>query len=1679
MDVTSSRTPGTAPNSDDRYNAVFSKPDYVKTLLNLSETDQVVQVKQLFDHAVKQCPMRLFLTLTNSNNAMTECQLYCDTVATLGSILLSPHSSATLLSLWKEAPQSVVKALREMYFKDRSQVSVILEAAHVQNASVKNASEPLLLTALLDSKPLLFAIDVAVLAAQRQFLNLERWLTEKLAQNGASFVRASVNFLYEKAIHKSAQGPHSKIAVSDYIMQDFVRTTFQNVFGQCRASFPTDVVKESRALMEKLNLQKQGQQPSTGQVPCVDPQVQQQQQLFKQAEERGLMFVDKVFSEEVTPEFFVGELVRLSRSPHVLDKYLSTFCVKTFLNSFSSLTLMQQKNADIYSKCFGLMLNNNLAVGEDQLARSLNNVLEAFQKEDPVLNRFGIIVLDKIQTLLPHFQQFCVRLAAFPTIQQLPSPLRKIVLGSANQSNSGETENSDVPAKICNELRFEFNNITTENVDEKVERIKNVCRYLKKFPARLIAQEFILISVSNDESSHDMYEHILHDLRVPELYDECVVVAVQRIKEKLSTLQSGDSKHQDVLRNLGHWVGRLTLARNKPVPANLPLKALLQQSMSKDKDIIHTVTVLVTAVLSHAANSIVFRPPNPWIVPLLQLLAKTHEREDVKMYTKFAIEELFDPDCLKLNIEDFKPVLSEEGILRERVRKLVVLRTLERDYPQFVPQQTEIAVGVVVWLVQRIRSPAFVQRIMTSVGIARSCVYHMVMKDWAFDPDEERLQRAAESMMICVLENHIEANNKELLHNGLVQELKKGIEQYVQFEPQQAFVDQLVQLIVPDLDGVLMHFLIEEGRNMAIKELKAMLIQSVRARQQYKVGIADGSIAKNLQFQDSQFANLRTPSQRLANAVPLSNAQTDFYINFAATTRKEQQAFAASGTRSPTQAAPAVVPPGAAASGRGQQGPGAVPTMQGSQQSLEVLIVDRLNEMKGLMDFMPERSLAECQKNHEIHKHIHLVVKSMQEITVLDEWLVSVVHSLYSTVMDPANTLLVREVYGILLHFLESRLPPNEHQTIFSYYSEESLQRKLDPVVMVNALEKHVIPQQEVDAFFASLLRDRAPNDSVVHQLLVLLQEVYARSLQRNVYPQALTREDLPQTFDVLHDMGARGLLKKDLQSIVEAVAKQLTEADSAAICFGKWCELLRALLLLSQQKPENPAQQEQLRLRQQQLQAQKREFAQRLVERMMQMPKTGEAEFRVFTDCAVAHAQMACVAEDAEVMSHVAFLAQLLLSMLEVVAVDPTADQAAAAAVAASKRSMLLGRALSGFVLSLSEQHRTLGDAFDQRPYQRLLELWLECVCSNDAIKFDPVQPPIMAFCHLLKILNPNNYPGFAFAWLDLLSHRLFLPQLLGSTKLDHASASEQAKNLLVELVRFMAPELRAARLFEPMRKLYVGTLRLFLAVLFNHPSLFAVYHMFLCDVIPPNCVQLRNLVLSAVHPAMTLPHFMTPNLKIDQIPEMKVSPQLPPHCVEALESAGFLGELDTFLYNGVEGPSFRQHLLSALTIPTQHPQHPQQQQVTYNVPAINALVLECAIAVSNSRSGDGAKTVADNAFGVLVMLLQGLDGEGRTHVLNAMANQLRFPSTHTLFYVRVLLRVFESSADDAVKSLLLRTVLERLQAQQPQPWGLLVLFHELDTDPRYRLRECAFVRADPNVRQLLERVSKFQRGV
>ena len=88
------------------------------------------------------------------------------------------------------------------------------------------------------------------------------------------------------------------------------------------------------------------------------------------------------------------------------------------------------------------------------------------------------------------------------------------------------------------------------------------------------------------------------------------------------------------------------------------------------------------------------------------------------------------------------------------------------------------------------------------------------------------------------------------------------------------------------------------------------------------------------------------------------------------------------------------------------------------------------------------------------------------------------------------------------------------------------------------------------------------------------------------------------------------------------------------------------------------------------------------------------------------------------------------------------------------------------------------------------------------------------------------------------------------------------------------MEPFLRNAQLTDSIRVLYRGTLRVLLVLLHDFPQFLCEFHFSFCDVIPPSCIQMRNLILSAFPRSMKLPDPFQPNLKVDLLPEISQAP-------------------------------------------------------------------------------------------------------------------------------------------------------------------------------------------------------------
>ena len=216
-----------------------------------------------------------------------------------------------------------------------------------------------------------------------------------------------------------------------------------------------------------------------------------------------------------------------------------------------------------------------------------------------------------------------------------------------------------------------------------------------------------------------------------------------------------------------------------------------------------------------------------------------------------------------------------------------------------------------------------------------------------------------------------------------------------------------------------------------------------------------------------------------------------------------------------------------------------------------------------------------------------------------------------------------------------------------------------------------------------------------------------------------------------------------------------------------------------------------------------------------------------------------------------------------------------------------LFNKVLGVIVKQMHADHGERKTNFNQKPYHRLL---LRLLLDTSDVLGDQTQ---LAMADALLALQPRMVPGFAFAWLELASHKAFMPRLLQ----DKEKGSVLFSRILLVLFKYLEPFLRNAELQEPIKMLYMGTLRVLLVLLHDFPEILCEFHVSLCDAIPPSCIQLRNLILSAFPKEMVLPDPFTfqerlPPLEGNKAPVMSAS------YTAALNSANIRGDLDAFLH-------------------------------------------------------------------------------------------------------------------------------------------------------------------------------------
>ena len=193
--------------------------------------------------------------------------------------------------------------------------------------------------------------------------------------------------------------------------------------------------------------------------------------------------------------------------------------------------------------------------------------------------------------------------------------------------------------QLQDKVHFIFNNLSNTNLEQKEKELAGVILPHGEQYIPWLSQYIVIKRAAQEQNYHSLYLSLIDrlDRHMKSLLKDVIQTTVGNIKILLHDDKiKSSSSLRSLLKNLGSWLGSLTLQRNRPILQNrLDFKMLLVDAFEKGKLV--AVVPFVAKVLDSTMNSRIFRPPNPWTMMILGLLAELHPLTDLKLNIKFEV----------------------------------------------------------------------------------------------------------------------------------------------------------------------------------------------------------------------------------------------------------------------------------------------------------------------------------------------------------------------------------------------------------------------------------------------------------------------------------------------------------------------------------------------------------------------------------------------------------------------------------------------------------------------------------------------------------------------------------------------------------------------------------------------------------------------------------------------------------------------------------------------------------------------------------------------------------------------------------------------------------------------------------------------------------------------------------
>ena len=743
----------------------------------------------------------------------------------------------------------MANGLVELYQKDGPLLSRILDI--IQDLKILNP--------LLESRNFIFANDLASLASRREYLNLQKWLQDSIARHGDEFIQACFEFLQLKVQTELNRQERANFALGVPLGVDTVAIYLRILSN---SNLPPD---GRRALKEVHNSCLQayprliniGSAEDTGETGA-------ETTFTADIEKEANSHFESMYRGDLSPESMIELLKDLKNSPQPRQQDVFACMVHNLFDEYQFYGKYPDKELYLTSVLFGSIIREKL-ITQMPLGIALRYVLDALRSSaESKIFSFGINALSQFKNHLPEWPQYCSHLLHIPAIHHFDSEayntIKEIVQRNFSAGNaqtatgsgvadklarsaagptksssddtsisqiepiaaasaarnmktlrsnslleSAEARNIEAPAVLTQDkILFILNNLTHHNLQEKLLAIRD---YLSESSYAWFASYLVTKRVSIEPNQHELYLQFVTDFDDPNLYQHVLHETFLNVKVQIESEKTvHSSSERALLKNLGNWLGGLTLARNKPIKhKHLAVKDILIGAFETNR--LLAVIPFVCKVLEHAAKSNVFMPPNPWTMATIRLLLELYNFADLKLNLKFEIEVLC--KALDLEIKDIEPAVilrarpvrqarDELGGLAGEMDRLAIAKA-QRPGRQAAAaggatsQYEDLLAGMpnlMAYISANLnvgvfgKQPAF-KRLMCaaidhaireiiapvverSVAIAAISTRELVLKDFAMEPNEAKLVKAAHLMVQNLAGNLALVTCKEPLRISMV-----------------------------------------------------------------------------------------------------------------------------------------------------------------------------------------------------------------------------------------------------------------------------------------------------------------------------------------------------------------------------------------------------------------------------------------------------------------------------------------------------------------------------------------------------------------------------------------------------------------------------------------------------------------------------------------------------------------------------------------------------------------------------------------------------------------------------------------------------------------------------------------------------------------------------------------------